>query len=140
MKIASYAPGKSVPLSVWRDGKERTVTVEIGGQDADRRTRADADSLRSDEKQPQLGLQLAPSQNGEEGVVVADVDPQGPAAEMGIRKGDVILEVAGQAVARPDDVKSAVDAARKDGRKIVLMRVKGREGVRFVALGFSRAG
>jgi serine protease Do len=140
MKIASYAPGKSVPLTVWRDGKERTVTVDIGGQDADRRTRAGADSLRSDDKQPQLGLQLAPPQNGEEGVVVADVDPQGPAAEKGIRKGDVILEVGGLAVGRPEEVKSALDAARKDGRKTVLMRVKGREGVRFVAVGFSRAG
>jgi serine protease Do len=139
MKIASYAPGKSVPLTVWRDGKERAVNIEIGGQDADRRARAGIDSRRSDEGQPQLGLQLAPPQNGEEGVVVADVDPQGPAAEKGVRKGDVILEVGGQTVARPDDVKSAVDAARKDGRKTVLMRIKGREGVRFVALSFSRA-
>jgi serine protease Do len=31
-KIASYAPGKSVALTVWRDGKERTVTIEIGRQ------------------------------------------------------------------------------------------------------------
>ena len=28
-------------------------------------------------------------------VVVADVDPDGPAAQKGIRTGDVILEVAG---------------------------------------------
>jgi serine protease Do len=139
LKIASYTPGKSVPLTVWRDGKERTLTVEIGGQDDDRRTRAGAGSQRSDEAQPQLGLQLAPQQNGDEGVVVADVDPQGPAAEKGIRKGDVILEVGGQLVVRPEDVKSAVEAARKDGRKTVLMRIKGREGVRFVALSFTRA-
>ena len=32
---------------------------------------------------------------GETGVVCADVDPDGPAAQKGIRTGDVILEVAG---------------------------------------------
>jgi serine protease Do len=140
LKIASYAPGKSVPVTVWRDGKERTVSVDIGGQESDRRTRAGADPQRSDEGQPQLGLQLAPQQDGEDGVVVAEVDPQSPAAEKGIRKGDVILDVGGQAVSRPEDVKSAVAAARKDGRTTVLMRIKGREGVRFVAVSFTRAG
>jgi hypothetical protein len=34
-------------------------------------------------------------------------------------------------------VKSAVEAARKDGRKIVLMRLKSREGMRFVAVPFA---
>ena len=32
---------------------------------------------------------------GETGVVCAHVDPDGPAAQKGIRTGDVILEVAG---------------------------------------------
>ncbi len=137
MKIASYAPGKSVPVTVWRDGSERTLTIEVGGQDGDRRTRADAGSSRTDDGQARLGLQLAPAQDGEEGVVIAEVDPQSPAAEKGVRKGDVILDVAGQAVSRPQDVRSAVEATRKDGRKAVLMRVKSRDGVRFVAVPFA---
>jgi serine protease Do len=32
---------------------------------------------------------------GETGVVVAEVDPDGPAAQKSIRTGDVILDVAG---------------------------------------------
>jgi serine protease Do len=137
LKIASYAPGKSVPVTVWRDGKERTVTIEVGGQEGAGRTRADAGPGRPDEGQPRLGLQLAPAQDGEEGVMVAEVDPQSPAAEKGIRKGDLILDIGGQAVTRPQDVRSAVEAARKDGRKTVLLRVKGRDGVRFVAVPFA---
>jgi serine protease Do len=31
-RIAAFDPGKSVPLTVLRDGKERTVTIEIGRQ------------------------------------------------------------------------------------------------------------
>ena len=139
LKIASYAPGKSVPVTVWRDGKEQTVTVEVGGQEGDRRTRADAGALfgRADEGQARLGLQLAPAEGGEDGVAVAEVDPRSPAAEKGIRRGDVILDVGGRNVGRPEDVRSALEAARRDGRKIVLMRVKGREGVRFVAVPFA---
>jgi hypothetical protein len=34
-------------------------------------------------------------------------------------------------------VRTAVEAARKDGRKTVLLRVKSREGVRFVAVPFA---
>ena len=136
LKIASYAPGKSVPVTVWRDGKEQTVTVEIGGQEGERRTRADFGSGRADDAQPRLGLQLAPAE-GEDGVAVAEVDPRSPAAEKGIRKGDVILDVGGRTVSRPDDVRSALEAARKDGRKTVLLRLKGREGVRFVAVPFA---
>jgi serine protease Do len=138
LKISSYAPGKSVPLTVWRDGKERTVSVEIGGQEGgERNARADVGPSRSDDAQPRLGLQLAPAPRGEDGVAVAEVDPRSPAAEKGIRQGDLILDIGGQTVSRPDDVRSAVEAARKDGRKTVLLRVKGREGVRFVAVPFA---
>ncbi len=31
-KIATTAPGKSVSLTLWRQGKERTVTLEVGSQ------------------------------------------------------------------------------------------------------------
>ncbi|WP_315975068.1 S1C family serine protease [Microvirga yunnanensis] len=31
-KVASVAPGKSLSLTLWREGKERTVTLEVGAQ------------------------------------------------------------------------------------------------------------
>jgi serine protease Do len=31
-KIANVAPGKSVSLTLYRDGKERTVTLEVASQ------------------------------------------------------------------------------------------------------------
>jgi serine protease Do len=80
-----------------------------------------------------LGLTLRAA-HGEEGVVVAGVDPEGAAADKGLKEGDVILEVAGKTVSRPSDVAQAIDAARTDGKRSVLLRVKSGDGERFVAL------
>ena len=76
-----------------------------------------------------------PSQGaGSEGVVVADINPDGAAAQKGLRVGDVILEAGGHAVSKPADISSILSDAKKDGRKAVLLRVKGSEGTRFVAI------
>jgi serine protease Do len=72
-------------------------------------------------------------------VVVAEVDPAGPAADFGFKPGDVILEVGGKTVATPDDLRKAVGAARAEGKHSVLMRVKSEEGTRYVAVPLGRA-
>ena len=70
------------------------------------------------------------------GVIVTSVDPGSPAAERGLRPGDVIEEVNHQAVGTPSDVAKAIDAAKKDvNKKPALLLVSNGEGVaRFVAL------
>ena len=88
--------------------------------------------------EPQLGLSLAPG-GGDEGVVVADVDPQGPAADYGFKPGDVILEVAGNSVTTPDELRKALGKARAEGKQSVLMRVKSEQGTRYVAIPLGRA-
>ncbi len=142
-KIASFGPNKKVDVTIVRDGGEKSVSVELGVLPNDQR--ADAAPTRDrnggrDQGQnlSRYGMTLAPASqvagSGREGVVVAEVDPNGPAAQKGLRTGDVILEAAGRAVSRPADVSSALDQARKDGRKAVLLRVKSAEATRFVAL------
>ena len=84
------------------------------------------------------GLSLTPG-GSEPGVVVAEVDPSGPAADFGFKAGDVILEVGGQTVATPAEVGKALGKAREDGKRSVLMRVKSEQGTRFVAIPLSRA-
>jgi serine protease Do len=92
---------------------------------------------------PKLGLSLAPAKqvagSSSEGVVVTQVDPDGPAAERGFKTGDVILDVAGSSVSTPADVKKALASAKSAGKKTVLMRVKSEGGTRFVALPIGNA-
>ncbi len=82
---------------------------------------------------PRLGLSLEPAGRGQ-GMVVTEVDPSGPAAQRGIRQGDVILDVAGRAVSSLRDVREALGAARSEGRKSALIRLRSGDGQRFVAI------
>jgi serine protease Do len=72
-------------------------------------------------------------------VVIVNVDPNGAAANKGLKEGDVILDVYGKPVASADQVKSEIAAARQDGKKAVLMRVQTKAGDRFVAVAFPKA-
>jgi serine protease Do len=136
-RISSLAPGTSVKLSVLQKGSEKTVTLTLGELPNEQQaSRGERDGPSADGAR--LGLQLAPASSvaggSKEGVVVTNVDPDGPAAERGFKTGDVILEVGGKIVSTPADVRNALDGARKDGKRTVLMRVKSGENSRFVAL------
>ena len=72
-------------------------------------------------------------------MVVTAVDPNGVAADHGLKVGDVILDVGGKSVAKPSDVRNQVVAAHKEGKHALLFRVKSHEGTRFVALPLSNA-
>ena len=69
------------------------------------------------------------------GVIVLEVDPASPAAEKGVKVGDVIVEVAQEAVTSLDDITKSVDKVKKAGRKAVLLRLEdGKGDLRFVAV------
>jgi serine protease Do len=54
------------------------------------------------------------------GLVVTDIDPDGPAAEAGIARGDVILEINRQAVSSADQVQAALE---RSGQRPVLLLI-----------------
>src|SRR4029077_15248752 len=56
------------------------------------------------------------------GVVVTHVDPGGPAADAGLRRGDVILEVNRQAVKDVDAYRKAVKSVGKGKSVLFLVR------------------
>src|SRR4029079_19292176 len=69
------------------------------------------------------------------GVIVLEVAPASPAAERGVKVGDVIVEVAQEAVTSLDDISKSVDKVKKAGRKAVLLRLEdGKGDLRFVAV------
>jgi len=87
---------------------------------------------------PRLGLSVAPASEvagaGQKGVVITAVDPSGPAAERGLKSGDVILDVAGKSVGSVGELRSALKDAKSGGKKDVLIRIKSADNTRFVAV------
>ena len=136
-RIASMDPGATATLEVWRDGHNQELSVKLGRQSNSKMARPSADGSGAGQV-GKLGLTLAPAGSiagmDEKGVAVVDVEPGSPAAERGLRTGDVIAEVAGKRVERPADVAQAIEASRKEGKKAVLFRVEARNGSRFVAI------
>ncbi len=139
--IGGLPPGTTVKLAIFRSGSEKTVSLTLGELPNAREARADTDNepgLKKGTSEPRLGLSLTPG-GSEPGVVVAEVDPSGPAADFGFKAGDVILEVGGKTVGTPDELRQALGKARDEGKRSVLMRVKSEQGTRYVAIPLSRA-
>jgi serine protease Do len=67
---------------------------------------------------PSISKQLGLDSNSE-GMVVTDIDPSGVAAEAGIARGDVILEINKQPVNSISDVQAALD--KSSGRPVLLL-------------------
>ena len=134
-RIAALGPKKTVKLSIIRNGSPMTLDVTLGTMPVDKT--AGAETRNSEDNSAsalaKLGLTLRAA-HGQDGVVVADVDPDGAAADKGLKQGDVILEVAGKPVNRPSEVVAAIDAAKSDGKKSVLVRVKSNDGERYLTL------
>jgi serine protease Do len=144
-RISGLPPGSNVKLNVVSKGTEKTLSMTLGELPREQRQTARAtpeDRESTGTQVPRLGLSLRPAGDvagaGSEGVVVTQIDPDGPAAAQGFRTGDVILDVAGKRVANADDVRKAFADARSGGKRTVLLRVKSGEGTRFLAVPIGR--
>src|SRR6476619_4170187 len=149
--VADTAVGKEVDVVIIRKGAEETRKVTLGRlEDTDKAQQASAKSkddppAEKPVTQKALGLDLATLskdlrgkykiKDSVKGVIVTGVDATSDAAEKRLSAGDVIVEVAQEAVTNAADVKKRVDQLKKDGKKSVLLLVSNGEGeLRFVAL------
>jgi serine protease Do len=147
--VADTAVGKEVDVVVIRKGAEETRKVTLGRlDDGDKAVQASAKTPEPVEKpvtQKALGLDLATLskdlrsrykiKDSVKGVIITNVDGTSDAAEKRLSPGEVIVEVAQEAVSNAADVKKRVDQLKKDGKKSVLLLVSNSDGeLRFVAL------
>src|SRR5450755_4675158 len=147
--VADTAVGKDVEVLIVRKGKEEKKTVKLGQlDDTEKPVKASAKTQAEPEKpvtQKALGLDLATLsedlrtrykiKDTVKGVIITNVDGASDAADKRLSAGEVIVEVAQEAVANAADVKKRVDQLKKDGKKSILLLVSNADGeLRFVAL------
>jgi Do/DeqQ family serine protease len=134
-RVSSMQPGTEVTLTRIREGDRADVKVRLGELNA---AAAAGSQRRESPAQAQLGIEVQPltpemaRQLGIEeaaGVVVRNVDPLGPAAEAGLRAGDVITQVNRRPVRSVAELR---EAAGDDASSDVLLLVK-RRGATFFA-------
>jgi serine protease Do len=120
LRISQMAPGTSVKLDVWRDGKTQDYTVALGElpekaeaeESSDTESGGGLEGVEVDELTPEIAQQLNLGA-GAHGVVVTSVDPSSPAAaaQPAIGRGDVIAEINHKPIRSVSDYKQAVAAA-----------------------------
>jgi serine protease Do len=147
--VADTPVGKQTPVVVIRKGKEETKTVTLGRlEDGEKVAAAETKNGGVPDQnvvKKTLGIELA-NMSGDlrkrynikdtvNGVVITAIDASSPAADKRLSPGDVIIEIAQEAVANTDDFQAKVDKLKKDGRRSALLLIAGADGeLRFVAL------
>lgn len=134
--VAATPVGDDTEVLVLRNGREKTSSLTVGALS----TQSVATAENEPPSRGEWGLQLrnltlemarAQGLSDGQGVGVVAVRPDSPAAEAGLRPGDIVLQVNRRAVGSIDDVKSAI--ADNDQDQLLLL-VKRQQGNLFVAL------
>lgn len=146
--VADTEVEKAVKVEIWRGGEKVILDVKVGELEDEVQT-ASTGASKSKEKPGEshiddLGLTLSSTTDSlreqyklekkAKGVVITKVDDEGPAAEKGIRAGDLIVEIGQEEVTNPDQVTVKIKEAKEQGRKSVLLLLEGQSGLRFVAI------
>lgn len=142
--------GKKVKVKIWRKGKEQDMEVTIGEfEEAQEKGHVDAPATKGgkDAKSTAtaevLGMRLGPvteevrqrfNIKGDKGVLVERVDPNSIAAESGIMRGDIIMEVNQKVLASVKELTAAVEEAKSKKRKNVFLLVTRNNEPRFMSL------
>lgn len=144
--VADTNIANEVPVVIWRGGKRRKLQVVVGKMKEDTVEVASAaptdGSSPGDDQVAVLGMVLAEISptlrkrleldDNLEGVLVMEVQSNSNAADVGVRRGDIIIEAARVRVSDPRGVEEQVEKIRQDSeRKSVLLGLQ-RQGQGFI--------
>jgi serine protease Do len=126
--VAATPVGKKVDLEVIRDGRSKTLEIEVGLlKEEEEGTPGQTTSEDFGMVLQKITPQLADSMNLEEsaGLLVSDIERGGPAWEAGIRRGDIILEVNRKTVSDMEDFRKAIKSRDKERATLFLVKRSG---------------
>ena len=135
MLVADQKPGQSVSAEVWREGKKQDFSFMLGdraklasflGRNNEQQSEAEPS------KESWLGIEVEPvteavaralDLDGVYGVIVTDVDPDGPSADK-LQERDVIIEIDRKAVDSMDDFREISKNLKREQRAILFRLIR----------------
>jgi len=141
--VASKSPGSNVEVTASRNGRDQNFEVALAelpdrqqrdSEDEDASTTGPAGNMKYGlTMQPLTAAQAERNglEPGDEGLLVTRIDPNGSAADAGIRQGDLIQEVNRQPVKTITEFSAAM---QRSGAKPALVLVKRRNNVVYLTL------
>lgn len=125
--VAGTEVGKQVDVVVIRNGKEKTIKVDLGEQPGDGQAVAEATTetavefglsvqALTDEVANKLGY------SGEKGVIISNIEPNSAAFEAGLRRGDLIKEINKEPIESIDDYNNAMKALGDEKSFLALIQ------------------
>jgi serine protease Do len=148
--VASVAPGGKAKLTLLRGGQKKDVEITVA-------SRPDEEALARGETAPEdggeeqgvakkgtnekLGIRVANltpemarelGSEGDQGVVVVAVSPDGPADKAGLQRNDVILQVGQQPVSKVEQVVQLIEKAKPN--EVLVLRVRRGQQSSFIAV------
>jgi serine protease Do len=143
LHIADAAPNSTIHLKIMRNSKVMEVPVTIGQLKEDNQVASNDDDSKGadggmtgvqiENLTPQIAQQLGVSAHAQ-GVVVSQVSPDSAAAEAGLQRGDVVVEVNRHAVHNAQEFQQAMSQANggstlllvNRGKNVLYMAVEGK--------------
>jgi len=133
--IATFHPGAKVPVEVLRGGKKMNFQIKLTTRDGNMQEQSSLDNNQDNDKSSadvaqKLGIkvgELTPELKkslGVKGVLVLNVEESSQAAQEGIRRDDIILEVNRQPVESVKDFKQ-ITKSFKTGESVLFLLQRG---------------
>ena len=140
--VAMMPSGEKADVVIWRDNQEKTISLAVGkNQETESVASLDVNSEAGklgltlqnldDEIRSKLGLKKA-----DDGVLVANIKQDSPAASLGVASGDIIKKIGPDDIKNLSEVDKAIQNIRENESDTVLMLVQKGDNLRYVAVPF----
>jgi serine protease Do len=151
--IAIHTPSEVVHLSIWRGGQKQDVALTVEGwpnYKPNGGVMSGHEAAEMMKAMPDLGVRLAALDDAERkqygldpavsGVLIAHVEADSEASDLGIQAGDVVLNMQGTPVTTPDDVHRVVRQAHDKHLAWIAVLLRAKTGPYWIPISIGGPG